>query len=281
MGNVQSDGGGFVMPKCPAPFDSVGNIACVMPCPSEKGYERRNVNGGFQCVYKPDPQYSTTLNTVSAVVFTGSTLPDLQNSDRKAYSEFVKERDRFVNEIIVLDGKINKNVKLKNAFQKLQDAENVRDQAPEAYQQARSSYYTLLKGEKWKDEERKRLLNAEVEPVAKKFEETKNNALRQYENQRKTVDVVNGLKDKVLSLKDEVKYAADTFKEQLGKVQNAINRERRGRVEETAVSFWDWLDTILNIIIVSSLLYVIYLLFKKYRAAPPAASAVNTVARTP
>jgi len=272
MGNIQT--GGF--PKCPTPFESVGNLACVMNCPAEKGYERRNVNGDFQCVYKADPQYSTVLNTVSATVFDGSTLPDLQKSDGKAYSEFVKERDRFVNELIVIDGKIDKSVKVKNAFQKLQDAENVRDQAPEAYQQARSMYYTLLKGDKWQEEERQRLLKAEVEPVAKKFVEMKDIALRQFENQRKTVDVVNGLKDRVLSLKDEVKYAADTFKEQLNKVQDAINRERRGRVEETTVSFWDWLDTILNILIVSGLLYVIYLLYRKYSAT----SAVNPPTRT-
>lgn len=276
MGNVQSGGGGFVMPKCPTPFESVGNLACVMPCPAEKGYERRNVNGGFQCVYKADPQNSTVLNTVSATVFVGSTLPDLQKSDAKAYGEFVKERDRFVNEIIVMDGRIDKNVKLKDAFQKLQDAENVRDQAPQAYQQARSGYYTLLKGDKWKDEERQRLLKAEVEPITTKFEETKNTALRQFENQRKTVDVVNGLKDKVLSLKDEVKYAADTFKGQLNKVQDAINRERRGRVGETKVSFWDWLDTILNVLIVSGLLYLIYTLYRKYSIV----SAVNTPVRT-
>lgn len=272
MGNTQFSG----FPKCPTPFESVGNLACVMNCPAEKGYERRNVNGGFQCVYKADPQYSTVLNTVSATVFDGSTLPDLQKSDGKAYSEFVKERDRFVNELIVMDGKIDKSVKLRNAFQKLQDAENVRDQAPEAYQQARSMYYTLLKGDKWQEEERQRLLKAEVEPVAKKFVEMKDTALRQFENQRKTVDVVNGLKDRVLSLKDEVKYAADTFKEQLNKVQDAINRERRGRVEETTVSFWDWLDTILNILIVSGLLYVIYLLYRKYSATP----AVNPPVRT-
>ena len=272
MGNAQS--GGF--PKCPTPFESVGNLACVMNCPAEKGYERRNVNGGFQCVYKADLQYSTVLNTVSATIFDGSTLRDLQKSDAKSYSEFVKERDRFVNELIVNDGKIDKTVKVKNAFQKLQDAENVRDKAPEAYQQARASYYTLLKGEKWRDEERQRVLKAEVEPAAKKFVEMKDTAVRQFESQRKTVDVVNGLKDKVLSLKDEVKYAADTFKGQLNKVQDAINRERRGRVGETTVSFWDWLDTILNILIVSGLLYVIYLLYRKYRVTP----AVNPPVRT-
>ena len=274
MGNTQS--GGFTFPKCPTPFESAGNLACVMPCPSDRGYERRNVNGGFQCVYKADPQYSMVLNTVSATVFTGSTLADLQQANPQSNREFVKERDRFANEIIVLDGKIDKTTKLKNAFQRLQDAENVRDEAPDAYQQARSSYYTLLKGDTWKEEERKRVLKAEVDPVANRFLEEKNTSFRQFENQRKTVDVVNGLKDKVLSLKDEVKYAADTFKGQLGKVQDAINKERRGRVKETTVSFWDWLDTILNILIVSGLLYLIYTLYRKYRAPP----AVNIGVRT-
>lgn len=275
MGNTQS--GKLSFPKCPVPFESAGNLACVMACPTERGYERRNVNGGFQCVYKADPQYTTTLNSLSAVVFDGSTLPDLQNADTRAYSEFVKERDRFVNEMSILDGKIDKGTKLRNAFQRLQDAENVRDKAPDAYQQARSLYYTLLKGDKWQEEERERVLKAEVEPIANKFLEQKNNAIRQFENQRKTVDVVDGLKDKVLSLRDEVKYAADTFKEQLDKVQDAIHRERRGRATETKVSIWDWLDTILNIVIVLSLLYVIYLLYKKFTKP---AVAVNTGMRT-
>lgn len=276
MGNTQS--GKLSFPKCPVPFESAGNLACVMACPTERGYERRNVNGGFQCVYKADPQYTTTLNSLSAVVFDGSTLPDLQKADGKAYSEFTKERDRFVNEMIILDGKIDKTSKLKNAFQRLQDAENVRDKAPDAYQQARSMYYTLLKGDTWQEEERQRVLKAEVEPVSNKFLEQKNTAFRLFENQRKTVDVVDGLKDKVLSLRDEVKYAADTFKEQIDKVQDAINRERRGRVTETKVSIWDWLDTILNLVIVGSLLYVIYLLYTKM--SKPAAPAVNTGVRT-
>lgn len=263
MGNISS------MPKCPSPFESVGNLACVMSCPTEKGYERRNVNGGFQCVYRADTRYSTVLNTVSAVVFPGTTLEELKQEDVKTYSEFVKERDRFVNEIAILDEKIGKDVKLKDAFNRLQDAENARDAAPDAYQQARASYYTLKEGDKWKERERERLLKAEVEPLAQSFVETKSKVLHQFENQRKTVEVVNGLKDKVLSLKDDVKYAATTFKQQLGKVQDAINRERRGRVTETKVSIWDWLDTILNLFIVGALLYVIYLLYRKFMYRPP------------
>lgn len=264
------------LPKCPTPFESVGNLSCVMNCPTEKGYERRNVNGGFQCVYKANQSYSTSMNTVSATVFVGNTLADLKGVDTKAFSEFEKERVRFANELIILDEKINKDVKLRDAFQRLQDAENVRDKAPDAYQQARSNYYTMKEGEKWKEREKERLLKAEVEPVVQKLVSTKANALRQYENQRKTVDVVNGLKDNVLSLRDEMKYAADTFQEQLDKVKGAINRERRGRVTETKVSIWDWMDFLLNGIIVISLLYVIYLLYKKFasRPAPPVAPAV-------
>jgi hypothetical protein len=264
MGNFGS------MPKCPTPFESVGNLSCVMDCPTAKGYERRHVNGGFQCAYRANPRYSTVLNTVSAIMFDGDTLDDLKNEDAKAYGEFDKERLRFANELTILDEKIGKEEKLRDAFNRLQDAENVRDKAPDAYQQARSTYYTLKEGETWKERERERLMKAEVEPVAQTFEKTRMDAIRQFNAQRKTVDVVTGLKDKVLSLKDEVKYAADTFKEQIGKVEDAINRERRGRVGETTVSIWDWFDTLLNLAIVAALLYVIYLIYRKYTRPSPA-----------
>lgn len=135
---------------------------------------------------------------------------------------------------------------------------------PDAYQQARSTYYTLKDGERWKEAEKERLLKAEVNPIVQKMVETKNSAMRQYENQRKTVDVVNGLKDKVLSLKDEVKYAADTFKDQISKVENAIQRERKLRTNKPDLNIWDWFDSILNILIVASLLYVMYTMYQKY-----------------
>ena len=260
MGGNQS----FLMPKCPTPFESAGNLSCVMSCPTERGYERRAVNGGFQCVYKSDPKFSATLNTVSAVIFGGTSLQQLQTSNPNEYSEFLKEKDRFTNELVILDGKIDKDVKLRDAFQKLQDAENVRDKVPDAYQQARSTYYTLKDGDKWKETEKERVLKAEVNPIVQKIVESKNSALQQYENQRKTVDVVNGLRDKVLSLKDEVKYAANTFKDQISKVENAIQRERKLRTQKPDLNIWDWFDSILNILIVASLLYVLYTMYQKY-----------------
>lgn len=266
MGVVSSNLAGtqIVLPKCPSPFESAGNMSCVMSCPTETGYERRPVQGGFRCVYKADPQYSTPLNTVAATSFQGTTLEDVKKSDPKAYGEYIKERDRFVGELAILDGSIDKDKKIKDAFQRLQDAENVRDKSPEAYQQARTSYYTLKKGEKWIEEEKERLLKAEVQPMVRQFEDSRASAMRQLESQRRTVDVVNGLKDNVLSLKDELKYSADTFKEQLGKVQDAINRENRTRPLPEGPTIWKWLDTLLNIAIVASALYVIFMVGRKF-----------------
>ncbi len=266
MGTISSKAGEppkIVLPKCPTPFESMNLAACVMPCPSEKGYERRSTAQGLRCVYKADPKYSVQMNTVASVVFDGTTLADLQTKNVQAYGPFLKERDRFVGEMAILDGQISKDTKVSAAFKRLQDAENVRDKAPDAYQQARTAYYTLVKGEKWIEEEKDRLLRAEVEPIANQYKQQRDTTLRQFETQRRTIDVVNGLKDKVLSLKDAMKYSADTFKEQLEKVQGAINMERRDRQGATVVRAWDWVDTILNIVIVASLLYVGWMIIKK------------------
>lgn len=246
------------LPKCPTPFEGINVFTCIMPCPTEKGYERRMTAQGPRCVYKDDPRYSIPLNTVPSVVFDGTTLNDLQSKNVQAHGTFLKERDRFVAEFAVVDGKISKDKKLQDAFQRLQDAENVRDKSPEAYQQARSTYYMLKEGEKWLDTERERLAKAEIDPLVRQMQQTKQTTIRQLETQKRTIDVVNGLKDKVLSLKDAMKYSADTFTDQLHKVQDAINRDRRGRDKPASTSLWDWLDTVLNILIVGSLLYVLY-----------------------
>lgn len=202
-------------------------------------------------------------------MFDGATLEDLRKKDEVLYGQYIEERDRFKGDIAIVYGKISNDEKLKNAFQRLQDAENVRDQTPSAYQQARTTYYTLLKGDTWKDEERQRVMKSEVAPIVRSLTESKNSIMQQYDNQRRTIDVVKGLKDKVLSIKDDVKYAADTFKEQLGKVENAINRERREKDIVPEKGFFEWFDLVLNITIIGGLLYLIYTLYRKFTKPTP------------
>jgi len=257
------------MGQCPSTFRLVSG-SCVSDCPTSKGFEFQMPGGQPRCTYKDDPNNFVNLNPVQPY-FRGNrepvpnlTVEGLKELDTALYSQYQKEQRRVSQETAIVYEKISEKKKLTDAFQRLQDAENARDKAPDAYRQARIGYYTLIEGDQWLHRERERIANAEVEPLAQKYLETKTNTLKQYENQRKTVDVVNGLKDNVLSLKDEMKYAADTFQEQLNKVKEAVNRERRGREPETSVSIWDWLDTIFNLAIVGALLYVIYKLYNKF-----------------
>jgi hypothetical protein len=255
-------------PKCPAPFEGSGFVACLMPCQVDKGFERRNENGNFKCVYKPDPNYFVVLNTLGGAFFKGTTLAELKTEDTKIHADFVKEQDRVNNEFAIVYANIEKKKRLNDAFIALQTAENARDTAPDAYRAARTLYYTLLKGENWKDEEKERIGKAEVDPLIVEYKKNRDSALTKYNDQRKTVEVVTGLKDKVLSLKDEFKYSVDTFTHQLDKVQTTINMERRGRDTETKVDPWSWFDLFLNGAIVAGLLYAVSVLYSKIFRRP-------------
>ena len=262
-------GGDFSkFPKCPTPFETSGNMTCVMPCEVDKGFERRNELAMLKCVYKPDPAYFIMLSTLGAPFFKGSTLAELKTEDAKIHADFVKEQDRVNNEFAVVYASIEKKKKLNDAFIALQAAENARDTAPDAYRIARTLYYTLLKGEDWKNEEKERVSKAEVDPIIVEYKKNRDSALTKYNDQRKTVEVVTGLKDKVLSLKDEFKYSVDTFTHQLDKVQTAINMERRGRDTETKVDPWSWFDLFLNGAIVVGLLYALSVLYSKIFRRP-------------
>jgi hypothetical protein len=267
----------MTMGQCPSNFRESGSgFTCVRNCPTERGFENRDVNGQPRCVYKDDATISVNLTPISWVYRKNAhepiqnlTVERVKDLDPGLHSKYVAEEARVSDEIQIIYSKIERDTKLRDAFQKLQDAENVRDQTPSAYQQARTTYYTLLKGDTWKEEERKRVLKAEVSPLVQSLVESKNGVMRQYDTQRRTIDVVKGLKDKVLSIKDDVKYAADTFRDQLDKVKNAIHRDRRERDVPPEPDFFSWFDMILNIAIVVGLLYVIYTLYRKFTKPKP------------
>lgn len=253
------------MNQCPSGFRPVAN-GCASDCPADKGFEFRTENNQPRCVYKDAPSNFVNLLPIQMIygnTSSTSTVESLRNSNPSMYAAYISEQERVNQEIAIIDEKIGKGKKMKDAFARLQDAENARDEAPDAYQQARTMYYTLLRGETWKDEEKNRIAKAEVDPMITHYRNSKESAMKEFDAQRKTIDVVNGVKDKVLSLKDEVTYAATTLKDQVEKVQNQINKERRGRQQETTVSFWTWLDTLMNVVIVGTLLYAILVIYPK------------------
>jgi hypothetical protein len=237
-----------------------------MPCPWEKKFIRRGSPEGFKCVYWPDDQYSVTLVTVGSTAFDGTTIEDLQRANASEAGGFTSEKARFEQEMTKVYANMDKQKKINDAFKDLQAAENARDKSPEAYQTARSAYYTLLKGTEWINEERERVSAAEVAPTIKKYQDAVNAINVRRTEQQKTIDIVNGIKDRVLSLKDDFKYSVNTFSDQLEKVKIQLNMENRSREREKD-NTWAWVDMVLNVLLVAVLLYAIYSFGRRYYMA--------------
>ena len=265
MGNMASFGG---PPKCPRPFASTDAFACVMQCPLDKKFIRKGSGTSYACVYTPDETFKVDLVTVGAVQFIGTTLEELKEKHPDKYTEFTAEQDRFEREIAVVYGNIDEAKKIEDAFRDLQKAENTRDQSPEAYQVARTAYYTLLKGDRWIDTERKRIAKAVVEPEVVRYSNTLASIRNQRKQQEKTIDIVRGVKDKVLSVKDDFKYSVDILYDQLEKLKIQINMKNRSRVkpEDSTLS---WIDILVNVLLLASLVYVAWFLYKKYTTPLP------------
>lgn len=277
-------GAGFSL-KCPQPFVNIDGFACAMPCPTAKKFVRTNENGSYKCVYGPDPAVTVNLSPLGALAMGEDagplTLEDLQKNPKysQEYAAFVAEKDRFEKEMTVIYGNIDKQKKIEDAFNDLQKAENVRDQSPSAYQSARTAYYMLVKGTDWINEERERVSKAEVAPEVQKYRDAVSAVNVRTQEQQKTIDVVNGIKDKVLSLKDDFKYSVSTFGDQLEKVKIQLNMENRSREKERD-NTWTWVDLGLNVLLVAVLLYAVYTFARRYflqhRAVPATTIRIPT-----
>lgn len=257
--------------KCPTPFVSPALSICVAPCPSDKQFVREGGANGYKCVYSPDNTVSVKLSTLSMAAFSGSTIADLFRKDQPQARQYSAEKDRVERELAVAYGNIDKSKKIADAFNSLLRAENARADSPEAYQVARTTYYTLLKGSGWVDEERQRVANAEVEPVIKQYRSNVNTITGQSQQQARILDVVNGVKDKVVSLKDDFTYSATTLGKQLEKIKSQIVVDSRKRESEPETPAWTWVDGVLNVLLVAALLYAAYILYRKVSTPRPTA----------
>lgn len=272
------------MGQCPSSFTQAGN-GCVPQCPVSKNFENDIVGGQPRCVYKADRTKFVRLNTVG---FAGQvrsgvpppTLESLKTSNPGMYEQYSAEVTRMNEGVNVILANIDKEKKITDAFVALQAAENARDTAPVSYQQARTNYYTLVKGDTWKQEEQERIAKAEIDPEIRRIRTNIADAQRRKDQQQKTIDVIKGLQDRVLSIKDDFKYSVDTFQRQLGKLKDQMVYDRRKREEESNQSKWELFDRVLNYLIVAALLFAAWKIYTLYFSKPGAveAPAVGTPA---
>lgn len=236
-----------------------------MSCPADRNFERVNDTGQYKCVYKSDPTVFVNLNTLGSVTFEGSSLDDLLRERPTEADRFSQERTKVMSELAVKYKSIDESKRRDDAFKALQDAQNVQDEEPDAYQAARVNYYTLVFGEEWKEKEKARVAKAEVDPVVKNYKNSYKDLKTRLDSQRTTIDVVDNLKDNVLTLKDDFQYSVDTFTDQLEKLQTQINMDRRGREKPSDKDDpWKWIDTVLNMLIVIGILAAIVIAYSRW-----------------
>lgn len=259
------------VPKCPGDVFELTNTppsSCKMQCPAQRGFTFSLVDGNPMCVYGRDsnvrfPVYPIPAPQVSEETVS-YTLDDLKQIDPALYGQYITESERFDKDFKLALSKIDKTKQIEDAFRDMQEAENVRDSSPQAYQDARIRYYTLTKGEAWAEEERQRIINTEVKPVVDQYKNAFATISKQAGDQQKTIDIMETIKTKVLSLREDIKYSADTLSKQFNKVKDQINIERRGGEEQ--VKKFNWLNLIVNMVLTLVLIFVAVLVLQKVRA---------------
>lgn len=252
--------------QCPQGFqvNPSAPFTCIVECPADKGFAFASIQNVPSCAYKEDKSFFLNLKPVPAIqVAQGRPIPSVEQLDAGAQQKFKEARDEFQRDFPPIYAKIEKDTELKNAFQQLQDAENARDQSPEAYQTARARYYTLLKGETWMQEEKQRVARGEVDPMVNKFSDAYQDLNTRISQQQKTIDLVKGVKDKVLSIRDDFQYSVSTLGKQVSEVKNQIQMERK-KQQADVTSEWTWLDIFLNVFLILVSLFVVYVLYRKF-----------------
>lgn len=260
--------------SCPSGFQTspVSPLSCVVQCPDTQGFDTRNINGEPYCVYRDRPASRLLLKQAPSVQLKeGQPLPTLerlQTENPTLYQQYKTIKDDYDKNMPIVVGQIDKNTRLDDAYRALQTAENVRDQSPQAYQDARIRYYTLLRGDGWVNEESQRIAAAEANPKVDQYRQIQTDLKTRLNQQQQTIDVVNSVKDKVLSMKDDFAHTTNTFSKQIAELKNQIELEKKKTVVEKAEMF-SWVDLFLNILITILVFGLLITIVRKTMSKPP------------
>jgi hypothetical protein len=239
------------MASCPTSFQPHPVLAntCVARCNDE--FEVRIVQGVPRCVYKSNPAVSYQLNPLTFPVSASAAAAELSRVTGQASIELER---------------VGRETRIRDAFIELQNAENARNEAPEAYQLARTRYYTLTNGDSWLAEERTRVSNSEVLPEVSRYTTRFIDLTTRAEQHQQTYDVVQSVKDNVLSLKDEVEYSVGTLGKQIADLKDQINVKRRER-KQPMVDVPSWVDILFNSFLIIILVVALFLVYRKVSSA--------------
>mgnify|MGYP007028590284 CR=1 FL=1 len=192
-------------------------------------------------------------------------MSQIQTSFPSLYTQYVASQADFDAKKAIAMTSISRDVQIADAFRALQTAEGVRDTAPQAYQDARTRYYTLVNGDTWLNQEKARIAAAEADPVIARYRTAIQDTDAQRTSQQQTMEVMRNVKDKVLSMKDDFQYSVHTFDKQINALKNEINIESKQR-KATEHAAKSWMESIINYMLIALLIVLVAVLaLKVYR----------------
>lgn len=253
------------MGNCPSGFTPVG-LQCVVTCPSADNLENRIVNGESRCVYTADATKFFVLKMAPTIQLNATdpepTLEWVRVNRAGQYPALKSAMDDFTNKKAALMSTISRDQQVATSFRALQAAENARAQAPDAYQAARTAYYTLTQGQDWLAAERSRLLNAEVIPQVSAYIQSINDVTERKAQQETTKSVVGTVQSKLISMKDDFRATTATLTKQVDALKNQVEIEKRRAVVQQQQTY-EW---VINLLLIAVLLVVVGVLARKFLA---------------
>lgn len=262
---------------CPLEF-VMSQGACVVKCPTL--YKLKVVDGVPSCVVEsPSGENIVKFGLTSVAPMEGAVLdqeaargtsvvhfpPDFKD----AYASF--ERD-----LAIANSILGRTAAKDQLFTALQTAENARDTAPDAYQAARTAYYTLVNGPTWVEQEKTRIANVEAQPIVNGYVARYNDIQAKKNQQQSTIEVVDGVRDKILTVKDDLVFSVSTFQKQIDDIKNQINKNRVKQAQTIAATS-SWVDTFLNWVIALVTLIAIVLLGRRFMTKGGPAPTIEEV----
>jgi hypothetical protein len=258
--------------NCPIGFEFAPNGSdCIVPCRRDAGFDLTAAadSSGFSCTYTDDKSITFKLITTPRYQSTTGPAQSATLPNSQVYAQALADYNA---KYAIASGKVSNKKRIATAFQNLQDAENVRDQAPEAYEKARVDYYTLTKGDTWIEDEKQRIAATEAAPIANQVLSSFNDLNRRTLEQKQTIDAVNGIKDNILSVADDMKFSVSAFEKQITEIKNQTQLDKKKKFIEIQ-TYSSWFDLILNIILAVVSGVVLYFvgraIIKRVRPSPP------------
>jgi len=262
--------------KCPIGTTyGAAPLSCVMECPT--GYELRTVEGAQRCVSKADPDASVHLVPQPAVARPlddhSAFEIDSLNHASDLYMRYSAEKTRFNEELTVANAKVDHQKAVAAAEANMRATAGT----PGA-EAAGAAYVALTKDANAQNALYESQAQAKIDKFLSDYQFLRN----QSQQQQMTLDLVDTVKDKLFTVKDDMEYSVSTFDKQISDIRNQININKT--THQQATDYGKWIGVGLNFAIVLALLFMIFVIGRKAMGGAsfsPSSGPLGAPARPP